>query len=118
MSVIQGENPPKTVASSYHYGHRLQGKIVILYYLGLAAVQKSGEGNPFQAYLGEDVSDKVNQDCQQCLEMAITQVTRLWQGVGLGVPTTEQGALNSGWNDSHYSNKSLLLYSWSLLLLS
>ena len=51
---------------------------IILYYLGLAAVQKSGEGNPFQAYLGEDVSEKVNQDCQQCLEKAITQVIRIF----------------------------------------
>jgi len=66
-----------TVASYAALGLLTTTFSFVTYRKCLAAVQKSGEGNPFQAYLGEDVSEKVNQDCQQCLEKAITQATSL-----------------------------------------
>lgn len=46
----------------------------------LAAVQKSGDGNPFQAYLADDVMKTFNGDCQKCLEKTVVQI-----GVCVGV---------------------------------
>jgi len=45
----------------------------VVYRRCIAAIQKSPDVNPFQPYLDQDIVERINQDCQQCLEKAVMQ---------------------------------------------